>query len=225
VPRPRVHGLDSVLDVAERIATDAGTVGVTLRRLATDAGVSNGSIYHAFSSKEELLARVWARAARRLLSLQEARVEAALSSLDRGQASAVEAVVVTAVAPVEFAIEHPASARWFFMQRREDLVTPSLPVGVADEIVAIQASFTHLLIRLAQARWSRRDRVAVEAIAVCVVDLPGGLLYRRMHDAVPVDGRPRAEIEAACRAILALKLPPAPREKAPSPTPSPRSPK
>ncbi len=61
MPRPRTHDVDDLLDVAEQIVTDAGPSGLTLRGLASAAGVSNGSIYHAFSSKDELLARVWLR--------------------------------------------------------------------------------------------------------------------------------------------------------------------
>ena len=58
--------LDRLLDVAEQFPP-GDPDGLTLRRLAAEAGVSNGSIYHAFSSKEELLAKVWVRAAWRLL--------------------------------------------------------------------------------------------------------------------------------------------------------------
>jgi AcrR family transcriptional regulator len=207
VPRPRTHDLDSLLDVAEQIAGAAGPAGLTLRRLAAVASVSNGSIYHAFSSKEELLARVWARAARLLLTLQNARVEAALANRVADEASAIEAVAAVAVAPVDFAIDHPAAARLFFMQRRDQLVAQNLPAPVADELEAIQADFTRLLIRLAQARWARHDRIAVEAIATCVVDLPGGLMHRKLLTGIQVDSQAKAQIDTACRAILGLELP------------------
>jgi AcrR family transcriptional regulator len=210
MPRPRTHDLDSLLDVAEQVAGAEGPAGLTLRRLAAEAGVSNGSIYHAFSSKEELLARVWARAAGLLLGLQKARVEAALTNRRTNEASAIEAIVAVAVAPVDFAIDHPAGARLFFMQRRDQLVAQNLSVSVADELAAIQADFTRLLIRLAQARWTRHDRIAVEAIATCVVDLPGGLMRRKLLTGIQVDSQTRAQIDAACRAILDLELPAAP---------------
>jgi AcrR family transcriptional regulator len=207
--RPRTHDLGTLLDVAEHIATSTGPSGLTLRRLATEAGVSNGSIYHSFSSKEELLARVWARAAQRLLALLEARVTAALME-DPG---ATEAVVAAALSPVDFALDHPAAARLFFMQRRDQLLSEDLPASAAAELEAIQSSFTKLLIRLAQARWNRRDRAAVDAIAACVVDLPGGLMRRKLLDGVALDDQTRAQIEAACRAILELE-PPRPQQKA-----------
>jgi AcrR family transcriptional regulator len=206
--RPRTHDLGALLDVAERIATSTGPSGLTLRRLAAEAGVSNGSIYHSFSSKEELLARVWARAARRMLTALEARIAAARAGAPTEEESAVEAVVAAALGPVDFAIEHPAAARLFFMQRRDQLLSEDLPPSAADELEAIQSAFTNLLIRLAQARWNRRDRVAVEAIAACVVDLPGGLMRRKLLAGAALDDQTRAQIDAACRAILALRLPP-----------------
>ena len=217
MPRPRTNDLDALLDVAERIATSTGPSGLTLRRLATEARVSNGSIYHSFSSKEELLARVWARAAQRMLTALEARVTAALTGGMTGEASGIEAVVAAALSPVDFAIEHPCAARLFFMQRRDQLFSPDLPQAASDELDSIQRTFTGVLIRLAQARWNRRDRVAVDAIAACVVDLPGGLMQRRLRSGDPLDDRTRAQIDAACRAILALELPPPPTITTPDP--------
>jgi len=217
--RPRTHDLDALLDVAEQIATSAGPSGLTLRRLAGEAGVSNGSIYHAFSSKEELLARVWARAAQRMLTAQSARVAAARAGAPSAEAGAIEAVVAAALSPVDFAIEHPAAARLFFMQRRDQLFSENLPPSVATELEAIQSTFTQLLIELAQARWKRGDRAAVDAVAACVVDLPGGLMQRKLLAGATLDDRTRAQIEAACRAILALELPPPPSRKSAPPHP------
>ena len=217
--RSRTNDLDTLLDVAEQIVTSTGSAGLTLRRLATEAGVSNGSIYHSFSSKEELLAQVWARAARRLSTTLDARVTAALAGAPTDAASATEAVVAAAVGPVEFATEHPAAARLFFMQRRDQLLSPDLPPAAAEELGAIQTTFTELLIALAQARWNRRDRVAVDAIATCVVDLPGGLIQRKLLAGIAPDDQTRAQIEAACRAILALELPPPPARRRATPDP------
>jgi AcrR family transcriptional regulator len=216
--RPRTNDLGTLLDVAEQIATSTGPSGLTLRRLAAEAGASNGSIYHSFSSKEELLARVWARAARRMLTALEARVSTVLTGGMTGapteEASAIEAVVAAALAPVDFAIEHPCAARLFFMQRRDQLFSDNLPQSASDELDAIQSTFTGVLIGLAQARWNRRDRLAVDAIAACVVDLPGGLMQRKLRAGATLDDQTRTQIEAACRAILALELPPPPPKTA-----------
>ena len=215
--RPRSNDLGDLLDVAEQIVTAAGPTGLTLRRLASGAGVSNGSIYHAFSSKEELLARVWMRAAQRLTAMQAACVEAALAGGATDGTTAIEAVVAAALAPVDFAHAHPDAARLFFMQRRDQLFSENLPDDISADLEAGQQRFTGFLITLAQARWSRKDRLAVDAMASCVVDLPGGLMQRRLLSGASLDGQVRAQIEAACRAILALELPP-PSRRTPSPT-------
>jgi AcrR family transcriptional regulator len=208
--RRRTTDLDTLLDVAERLATNGDPEGLTLRRLATEAGASNGSIYHAFSSKEELLARVWIRAARRLLTEQSARVERAVSSAASIDA-ADDAIVGAARWPVEFALEHPATARLFFGQRRDQLFSvDGLPSGITDELDAIQRAFTEVLVLLARARWNRADPIAVEWIAVCVVDLPGGLMQRKLVTGQSLGPQLTTQIEAACRSILALELPQAP---------------
>jgi hypothetical protein len=130
------------------------------------------------------------------------------------EASATEAVVAAALSPVDFAIEHPCAARLFFMQRRDQLFSHNLPQSASDELDAIQRTFTGVLIRLAQARWNRRDSVAADAIAACVVDLPGGLMQRKLRAGAALDDQTRTQIDAACRAILALELPPPPPKSA-----------
>lgn len=208
--RPRTNDLDMLLDVAERLATAGDPGGLTLRRLAVEAGASNGSIYHAFSSKEDLLAKVWIRAARRMLTEQHVRVVAATESGQAGS-QADDAVVAAALWPVEFATTHPAAARLFFGQRRDQLFSDEdLSPTVKEELDTIQAAFTQVLILLARARWNRADRIAVETIAACVVDIPGGVMQRRLATGAALDAQVTAQVEAACRAILALEPPPAP---------------
>lgn len=51
-----------------------------------------------------------------------------------------------------------------------------------------------------------RDHVAVEAVAACVVDVPGGFLRRRLLDEREIDTATEARIEAAVRAVLAVPL-------------------
>jgi AcrR family transcriptional regulator len=206
MPRPRTHDLDDLLDVAEQVVSDDGPSGLTLRRLASAAGVSNGSIYHAFSSKDELLARIWLRAAQRFLRMQATRVDAALAD-EHASGSEVDAVVQAALTPVVFAGRYPAAARLFFMQRRDQLVTAELPVWLVEQLQSVQSRFTDLLVRLADSLWQRHDRVAVETIATCLVDLPAGLLRRQLESPHGVDNHAEPRIAAATRAILAIPLP------------------
>lgn len=202
--RARVHDLDDLFDVAEHMVTEAGSAGLTLRGLAQVAGVSNGSIYHAFSSKEELLARMWLRAAGRFLDVLSERVR---SAREGAGGSGADVVVQAALAPVECAERYPGAARLFFGQRSDQLFSEGVPDAVVRELDDVQRTFRSLLIELAELMWDRRDRVAVDAITACVVELPGGLVRRRLLTDGSVDPLTRSRVEAATRAILALPLP------------------
>jgi AcrR family transcriptional regulator len=217
--RQRLHTLDDLLDVAEQIVTSGDPSGLTLRSLATAAGASNGSIYHAFGSKDVLLARLWLRSSSRLSNLM---AEAMGERSGTPETAGVEAVVAVALAPVEFVRRFPASARLFFAQRRDQLFSGDLPPEVETELAAVQQGFLELLITLARGVWDRGDRAAVEAISVCVVDLPGGILRRRLLEDREADVATAARLEAAVRAILSVPLEPRPSK--PSPTSPPASP-
>ena len=209
MPRQRVHSVDDLLDVAERLVTDGDPAGLTLRALAAGAGASNGTIYHAFGSREELLARLWLRATARLGTLLEDAVR-------DPAASGPDAVVAAALAPVALTRKHPASARLFFAQRSDQLFSAELPGELTAALTTGRRRFGELLATLAERVWARRDRPAVEAIATCVVDVPGGIVRRALLEGRPVDATSERRIEAAVRAILALPLSP-PARRAPRP--------
>ena len=199
--RPRVHDTDGILDAAERLAGEAGPAAVTIRAVAERSGASSGSIYHAFGSREALVGTVWLRAARRFLTLQRASVEEVLAE---DPERAVQATVAAASTLLGLRRVHPASAELLFSQRREALLGSGLlPDELAADLQRLDDELLALLRILARALWDRADRAAVETVAVCVVDLPTGLL---------LDRRPRSIdtavlLDAAVRAVLAQPLP------------------
>ena len=208
--RPRLHSLDDLLDVAEQIVVSGDPGGLTLRGLATTAGVSNGTIYHAFGSKEELLARLWLRASARLADLTVDAVSATAAQ------DAASKVVAVATAPLRLAQRHPGSARLFFGQRSDQLFTAEIPGELVSALAEQQQCFVSLLTGLADTVWQRRDRVAVDAITACIVDVPSGLVRRRLLSDQPLDATAEQRIDAAVRAVLALPLEPAPARRAES---------
>lgn len=208
--RPRLHSLDDLLDIAEQLVTSGDPTGLTLRGLAGAAGASNGTIYHAFRSKDELLARLWLRATTRLGTIMAEAVQTT------DDASARDAVVRVALSPVTLARTYPASAQLFFAQRSDQLFSTDLAPEVLDELTAVRKRFAGLLITLADGTWGRTDRLAVEAITACVVDVPGGLLRRRLLEGRPADAATERRIEAAVRAILSDPLDPAPKGTRPT---------
>ena len=91
-----------------------GARGVTVDRIVAASGTPKGSIYHRFSTVNDLLAAMWLRGVRR----SQARF---LEPLGAG-GDPVEAAVTAGLAIHDFAREEPADAGLVAALRREDLV-------------------------------------------------------------------------------------------------------
>ncbi|MBK1787772.1 TetR/AcrR family transcriptional regulator [Prauserella cavernicola] len=203
MPRPRVHDLDRLLDTAERLVAQSGAGTLTVRGLATAAGVPNGTIYHAFGSVGALLGQVWLRAARDVLDLQTELADAAAR-----EGTPADAVVAAADAPAVFACRRPSAARMLLTVKRDALLGPQLPTELADDLLALDTRVVALLVRLAEQLWGRRDAAAVEVLTTCVVDLPTALLRRPLTaDPPQADPDVRARLAVAVRAVLSLAPP------------------
>ncbi len=182
----------------------AGVPAVTIRAVAAASGMSNGAIYHSFGSRAELVARMWIRAARRFLDVQNELVDAALADGPGGDA-AVQAVVRAAEAPAEFAERYPASSRLVSVLRHDEVLGAELPESVAAEVRAQHRGLVAVMRRLSAHLWHREDRRAVEVVTACIVDLPTALLLSRDRLADP-DTRMR--LRAAVRAAVTAGPPP-----------------
>lgn len=201
MPRPRLHDVDTILDAAETIVADGGPHALTTRALAAAAAVPSGTLYHAFGSRPALLAKLWIRAARRFLALQEERVEEHLPD------DPVEATVQAALAPLTLFEAAPDTARVLVGQRRDRLLEAALPTEIAGELASLDQELVALFLRLADALWQRRDRHAVEAVRACVVDLPTGLLLGHLRSAGGVPPDTDVRLRTAVQAVLSLTPP------------------
>jgi AcrR family transcriptional regulator len=191
-----VYDLDTVLDAVESLAAAQGPAAVTVRAVASAAGVSNGALYHNFSSRSELVGRAWLRAGTRFLATQREAI---------GTACGVEAVVAAAQAPGTFAERHPESARLVLTVRREETLGPELSEGLAGQLLGLDTLLVDVMVELADQLWERRDAAAVDTVTTCIVDLPTAILLsrNRLHD-----GTARAQLGAAVRAVLDIGPPP-----------------
>jgi AcrR family transcriptional regulator len=205
MPRPRVHDPDTVLDAVESMAVHSGLAAVTIRAVSAAVGVSNGALYHQFGSRGGLLGRAWVRAARRFLDLQRELVDAA--------SSGIEAIIAAAQAPAVFAEDHPVSARLVLLVPPHEIAGLGLPGDLADELAALQKQLLDLMIELALSAWRRRDRVAVDTVTTCIVDLPTALLLHRDRLGDPTALR---HLRAAVQAVLDIG--PSPLTDNPIPT-------
>jgi AcrR family transcriptional regulator len=200
--RPRLHAPEALLDAAEELLAEHGRANLTVRALADRAGASNGSIYHAFGSVENVVATAWLQRARQFLEVQRTAVDAALAAGD-----AVGAVQAAADAPARLHGIEPSAARLLTALRRDDLLTDGVPEAVAADLRALDRDLAAVLRRLARAVWDRTDRAAVDVVTTCVVRLPSALLFPgiRAGRLLPLH---RRQLAVAVAAVLDCPLDP-----------------
>ncbi len=177
----------------------SGPAAVTIRAIGDAIGVSNGAVYHTFGSRAGLVGRAWLRAGHRFLSAQGELIDAAPDG------DGVAAVVAAAEAPAVFAEQHPDSSRLVLTVRRDELLGPETPTEIADQLRDLDRLLVECMVRLASAVWGRKDGAAVDAITMCIVDLPTAILLSRNRIDDP-DARER--LREAVRAVLAVGAPP-----------------
>jgi AcrR family transcriptional regulator len=194
VPRPQRHPVDKILDVSRDLVLSDGARAVTVDRIVAASGAPKGSVYHRFSTVNDLLATMWLRGVRR----SQARF---LEALNAG-GSPIEAAVAAGLAIHDFAAEEPPDAQLLAALRREDLVgevsDPALVTALEDVNTQLRSAVTALARRL----YGRATRDAIERTTCAVIDLPQGAIRRHLVQGVPVPPGVRSQLAAAIRAAL-----------------------
>jgi AcrR family transcriptional regulator len=194
-----VYETDAVLDAVESLTLASGPTAVTIRAISAAVGVSNGALYHSFTSRSGLMGRAWLRAAGRFFALQSDLVDDAMP------AGAATAVIAAADAPVVFAERHPESSKLLWSMSRDELLRSDLPDDLAADVRESHRRLIGLMIRLAVGAWDRKDARAVDTITTCIVDLPTAIVLRRNRLADPTA---REHLRAAVRAVFDVGPPP-----------------
>ena len=195
--RQRVHQPHTILDAARTLVLEQGAGAATVGAIAGASGAPVGSIYHAFGSRDALLARLWIRAVERS---QKRFVEALADAGDP-----LDGAVAAALSVYDFARDEPGDARLLVSLRREDLIQMPLPADVATELAELNRPIEKAVGALARRLFGRAGKERVEQVALAVFDLPYGALRRHL-----VSGRrpPAAVRPALARAVRAALIDP-----------------
>lgn len=176
---------------------------MTIRALAEATGASSGSLYHAFGSRADLLAQMWLRAANRFLELQEQEIES-LASGGNSREDAIKATVAVASVPARIQVESPNTAIVLLRYHRDEILGRKISEDLEIRLKRLDDRLLAVLRRLAEVLWDRRDRAAVETVAICVVDLPTAILINRRERVID----PLPTLEAAVRGVAGMSPPP-----------------
>jgi AcrR family transcriptional regulator len=194
VPRPERHSVDKILDVSRDLVLSHGARAVTVDRIVAVSGAPKGSVYHRFSTVNNLLASMWLRGVCR-------SQERFLQPL-RSDGDPVEAAVAAGLAIHDFAIEEPADARLLAAMRREDLIGEVTDPDLHTALQQVNVQLREALVVLARRLYGRATADAVERTACAVIDIPQGAIRRHLVDGTPVPRSVRSQLAAAIRAAL-----------------------
>jgi AcrR family transcriptional regulator len=194
VPRPQRHSVDVILDVSRDLVLREGARRVTVDRIVAASGAPKGSVYHRFSTVNDLLATMWLRGVRR----SQARF---LEPLTAG-GDPIEAAVAAGLAIYDFAREEPADARLLAALRREDLVGEVTDPAIVTALRQVNDQLHTAVTALARRIYGRASRDAVERTTCAVIDLPQGAIRRHLVAGVAVPRGVRSQLAAAIRAAL-----------------------
>ena len=192
--RQRVHQPHAILDATRTLVLDEGAGAATVAAIASASGAPIGSIYHAFGSRDTLLARLWIRAVER----SQKRFLEALGDAD----GALEGAVAAALSIYDFARDEPGDARLLASLRHEDLIQLPLPPDVAAELKALNRPIEEAMRALAARLFGRASRDRVERVALAVFDLPYGALRRHLVAGKQPPAALRPALARAVRAAL-----------------------
>jgi AcrR family transcriptional regulator len=187
-----VFSTDAILDAARDVVVARGARAATVEAIARSAGVPVGSIYHRFSSIDELLARVWLRAVRRS---QRAALAVAVSS---GQP--LRSAEAVALAMYDQCLAEPQDTLLLDAISRAELLAAD-PGELRDELEAVNEEIEAMMARLSRSLLGRADRRGRDLVLLALVDLPHGFAHRQLVSGRPAPAR-RERLPAAVRAVL-----------------------
>jgi AcrR family transcriptional regulator len=145
----------------------AGAGSLTLQDVVAQTGVSIGSLYHRYRSREELLARTWLDA---VIAFQE-KFLAALES------DAADAGEQAAMAVPRFCRAEPQRARVLISCRRQEFLSDGTSDNLKKQIASINENAAKSLSKFARSR-----KLSVEACRLGLVAYPLGAVRLYLPD-------------------------------------------
>ncbi len=184
---------DAILDAAREVVVERGPRAATVEAIATAAGVPIGSIYHRFSSIDELLARVWLRAVR--ASQQAALLAPAAGGEPLRNAEAV------ALAMYDHCLANRSDTLLLDSLSRAELTDRAGP-ALRRELERANEEVELRMAEFARFVFGRADARARNLVMLALVDLPHGFAHRELSSGRHTPAR-RERLPSAVRAVLA----------------------
>lgn len=150
---------------ALRLVADRGPQAVTVAALAKELGAPTGSIYHRYSSREELLAELWMEVVEGFQNGFAGRLAGA---------DDVDGAVQAALFMASWTRQHPLESRLLLLHRRQDFFTGEWPADLVDRAKALEPQIGLELRSYAQRAFGRADSETMARLRYALLDAPFG---------------------------------------------------
>jgi AcrR family transcriptional regulator len=169
MPRPAKHDESRILSAAASLAAARGPGAATITAIGTAIGAPNGSIYHRFRSRDELLGRLWLTKA----EFFQNRWATALQDPDPWRAGLEAAWSLPRAARDDF-----EGARIMLLHRREDFLSQSWPPEMQVEAERLGTQVKDGLADITRRLFGRNTVAARHTATFAVLDLPFSAVRR-----------------------------------------------
>jgi AcrR family transcriptional regulator len=172
-----------ILSAAAKIVATDGPGAATMTAIGAAIGAPNGSIYHRFRSRDELLGRLWLTKAR----IFQDRWAAALSEPDHKKAGLEAALSMPRVVR-----EDLEGARIMLLYRREDFLSDGWPIEMRAEAERLGRQVKEAMAEMTRRLFGRSTVSARRATAFATIDVP----FSAVRQFVSEGSAPPAQIDA-----------------------------
>jgi AcrR family transcriptional regulator len=183
MPRPAKYDESRILTAAASLVAARGPGAATITAIGTAIGAPNGSIYHRFRSRDELLGRLWLSKA----EFFQNRWAQALQHPDPRQAGLEAALSLPRGARDDF-----EGARIMLLHRREDFLSQGWPPEMRKEAARLGKQVNDELGQIARRLFGRNSAAARQVATFAVLDLP----FSAVRRFVGAGSRPPVQIDA-----------------------------
>lgn len=183
---------DDILDAALGLVAAGGPSAATAMAIGRALGAPSGSIYHRFSSRDELMARLWMRSIARYQ-------DGILATL--GLPDPDDALAATIDHAFEWTKTHRNEALLLLQYEKADLVA-HWPDTLATELTSLNSRVRKALREYTERRCGEVTAESIDKVMFALIDMPYAAVRRHLPD----KGEPapwlREFIHASARNLL-----------------------
>lgn len=169
--RPPKHDEGRILDAAAALVAAGGPGAATMAAIGHAVGVPNGSLYHRFRNRDELLGRLWLGKA----AVFQDRWAASLEIDDPRDAGLAAALSIGRVAREDF-----EGARIMLLHRREDFLAAGWPRPMAAEAERLGRQVARAVDDLSRRLFGTCNSRTRQVTIFATIDVPFGAVRRHV---------------------------------------------